>query len=101
MNELSAPIKVADVIAVIASMKEPSPGPPVFKRSRFADMAEDHPSLPMNDPINPILVSALASMKESSPGLWCPPQHLAGYPRRGHHPVMQFAVVERSTCLQG
>lgn len=27
MNELAAPIKVADVAAVIASMKESSPGP--------------------------------------------------------------------------
>ncbi|CAE1173736.1 unnamed protein product [Acanthosepion pharaonis] len=45
---------------------------PVFERDCFADLAEEHPGQPINDLMSPILVSdivsALASMKESSPG---------------------------------
>lgn len=45
---------------------------PVFERDCFADLAGDHPGPPMNELLSPILVSdivtALASMKESSPG---------------------------------
>ncbi|CAE1325391.1 unnamed protein product [Acanthosepion pharaonis] len=45
---------------------------PVFERDCFADLAEEHPGPPLNEVMSPILVSdivsALASMKESSPG---------------------------------